>query len=160
MYKIGDFAQLGRVPIKTLRYYDEIGLLRPAHVERATGYRYYAAGQLEQLNRVLVFKDLGFSLREIAALLAEGASTVQLRRLLRGQRDQLERHVERERARLARAAARLALLDRGSAVAARDVAVRIAGRTRVAAVRGTLATHDECDALFDELAHGTGARGR
>jgi DNA-binding transcriptional MerR regulator len=71
MYKIGDFSRLVQVPIRTLRYYDTIGLLRPARVERSTGYRYYAAAQVEQLNRVLVFKDLGFSLREIVALLAE-----------------------------------------------------------------------------------------
>jgi DNA-binding transcriptional MerR regulator len=70
MHKIGDFASLSQIPVKTRRYYDEIGLLRPAHVEGATGYRYYGAEQLEQLNRILVLKDLGFSLREIRALRA------------------------------------------------------------------------------------------
>jgi DNA-binding transcriptional MerR regulator len=69
MHSIGRFSTLGRITIKTLRYYDEIGLLRPARVDPTTGYRYYAAAQLDALNRILVFKDLGFSLREGAEVI-------------------------------------------------------------------------------------------
>ena len=71
MYSIGEFSRLSQIPVKTLRYYDHLRLLRPACVNRSTGYRYYEAAQLEQLNRILVFKDLGFSLRDIRGLLAE-----------------------------------------------------------------------------------------
>ena len=51
MFKIGDFSKLSQVSIKTLRYYDEIGLLRPGEIDRFTGYRYYAAGQAQRGQR-------------------------------------------------------------------------------------------------------------
>ncbi len=43
MFKIGDFSRISQVSVKTLRYYDEIGLLKPAHVDRFTGYRYWTS---------------------------------------------------------------------------------------------------------------------
>jgi len=49
MLTIGDFARHGRVSVRMLRHYDAIGLLRPAHVDAATGYRSYEAGQLSRL---------------------------------------------------------------------------------------------------------------
>ena len=47
MYSIGEFSRLSQIPVKTLRYYDDLRLLRPACVNRSTGYRYYEAAQLE-----------------------------------------------------------------------------------------------------------------
>ncbi|HYM68302.1 MAG TPA: MerR family transcriptional regulator, partial [bacterium] len=67
MIKIGDFSALCRVSVKTLRHYDELGLLTPARVDPATGYRYYAASQLAVLHRILALKDLGFSLGQVAS---------------------------------------------------------------------------------------------
>jgi DNA-binding transcriptional MerR regulator len=68
MFRIGEFSRLARVSIKTLRHYDDEGLLRPAHVSR-NGYRYYSAAQLDTLQRILVFRDLGFSITEIRTFL-------------------------------------------------------------------------------------------
>ena len=62
MFKIGEFSKLSQVTVKTLRYYDEIGLLKPAEVDRFTSYRYYSARQLPRLHRILALKDLGLSL--------------------------------------------------------------------------------------------------
>ncbi len=45
MFKIGDFSRIARVSCRLLRYYDEIGLLKPAQLERDSGYRYYSASQ-------------------------------------------------------------------------------------------------------------------
>ena len=56
------------------RHYDAIGLLRPACVDPASGYRFYQASQLAQLNRVIALKDLGFSLQQVQAILAEQVS--------------------------------------------------------------------------------------
>ena len=66
MLKIGEFSKFGQVSVKALRHYDELGLLAPARIDRFTGYRYYALDQLPRLNRILAFKDLGFSLDEMA----------------------------------------------------------------------------------------------
>ncbi len=75
MFKIGDFSKLSQVTVKTLRYYDELGLLKPVEVDRFTGYRYYSADQLPRLNRILSLKDLGLSLEQIARLFAARGRT-------------------------------------------------------------------------------------
>ena len=62
LFKIGDFSQIGQVSVRMLRHYDELGLLKPAYVDRLTDYRYYSLEQLPKLNRLLALKDLGFSL--------------------------------------------------------------------------------------------------
>lgn len=50
MLKISEFSRLAQVPVPTLRYYDQMGLLKPAQVDRFTEYRYYTVEQLPQLN--------------------------------------------------------------------------------------------------------------
>lgn len=68
MYRIGMFSKLGRVTIKTLRHYDEVGLLTPALVDEENGYRYYTASQLLRLNEIVALRQMGFSIAEIADL--------------------------------------------------------------------------------------------
>ena len=79
MIRIGDFSKLSRISVKTLRYYDEMGLLKPVEVDPFTGYRLYEYSQLSTLNRILALKDLGFSLEEIGRHLDDGLSTEQMR---------------------------------------------------------------------------------
>lgn len=69
MYKIGEFAGIFGLSIKTLRVYDRIGLLKPAHIDKDTGYRYYTPDQIQVLNVIIELKSIGFSLREIDGIL-------------------------------------------------------------------------------------------
>lgn len=64
-FSIGEMAKLHQTTIKTLRYYDEIGLLKPIQIDVKNGYRYYLTEQFEQLNTIQYLKELGFSLNEI-----------------------------------------------------------------------------------------------
>lgn len=66
-FSIGEMSRLMNVPIKTLRYYDEIGLFKPVEVNRDTGYRYYSTEQFEQLDIIKYLRLLGAPLAEIAA---------------------------------------------------------------------------------------------
>lgn len=68
MYRIGQFSKLGRVTIKTLRHYDEVGLLTPAYVDEENGYRYYTAQQLFRLNEIVALRQMGFSITEITSI--------------------------------------------------------------------------------------------
>lgn len=68
LYKIGLFSQMNRVTIKTLRHYNEVGLLSPAHVDEETGYRYYSSNQLPALNQIICLRQIGMSLDEIARI--------------------------------------------------------------------------------------------
>jgi DNA-binding transcriptional MerR regulator len=113
MFKIGEFSRISQVSAKTLRYYDEIGLLTPARVDRFTGYRYYSADQLPRLNRILALKDLGLSLEQIAALLDDDLPPAEIRGMLRLKRVEIQQHLEEEQARLARVEARLKQIEQG-----------------------------------------------
>jgi DNA-binding transcriptional MerR regulator len=90
MFKISDFSRLCRLSVKALRYYDELGLLKPAQIDRFTGYRYYSIDQLPRLNRILALKDLGLSLEQIGGLLDSGLSPDQLRGMLKLKRAKLQ----------------------------------------------------------------------
>src|SRR5690242_15945927 len=90
MFTIGDFARHGRVSVRMLHHYDAIGLLRPARVDPASGYRFYEAGQLARLNRITALKDLGFTLRQVREILDEQVSAAELRGMLRLRQAELE----------------------------------------------------------------------
>lgn len=64
-FSIGEMSKLHNIPIKTLRYYDDIGLFKAIAVDGNNGYRYYSTEQFEQLNAIKYLKFLGFSLKEI-----------------------------------------------------------------------------------------------
>ena len=66
---VGEAAASAGVSVRTLRHYDEIGLLRPARVSGA-GYRLYGEGEMRRLERILFFKELEFRLEEIRAIMA------------------------------------------------------------------------------------------
>lgn len=104
MLKIGDFSKLSRISVRMLRHYDEIGVLRPAQVDRFTGYRYYGEEQLIVAGRIQSLRDMGFSLAEIREMLERYADEAWLE----------SRFCEREAALRAEAEAtayRLRLLD-------------------------------------------------
>ena len=71
--KIGEFSKLCRVTVKTLRNYEELGLLRPASVDEWTGYRLYDLSQFQQMGAILHLKRMGFSLEEIRDVFRRGA---------------------------------------------------------------------------------------
>jgi DNA-binding transcriptional MerR regulator len=68
MYKIGLFSKINRISVKTLHYYDEIGLLKPAYTDIITGYRYYTSDQLPKMHKIISLKQLGFTIEEIISI--------------------------------------------------------------------------------------------
>jgi DNA-binding transcriptional MerR regulator/effector-binding domain-containing protein len=69
MLSIGEFSHVCRVSIKTLRYYQELGILVPARIDEESGYRFYDAANHERMSAISVLKDLGFTLKEISSIL-------------------------------------------------------------------------------------------
>lgn len=65
LFKIGDFSKLTGLPVKTLRYYDDIDLFKPIDVDLFTGYRYYREDQIQDLELIMKLKNIGFTLEEI-----------------------------------------------------------------------------------------------
>ena len=65
LYKIGIFAQMNHITIKTLRFYEEQGLVLPAYVDEDNGYRYYKLNQMADLHRISALKQAGFSIEDM-----------------------------------------------------------------------------------------------
>ena len=76
--KIGEFSRLMQTTVKTLRHYEQIGLLLPDEVDEATGYRYYRMEQMQRLNAIKDLKSLGFSLDEIKDIYDDDTHTPSL----------------------------------------------------------------------------------
>jgi DNA-binding transcriptional MerR regulator/effector-binding domain-containing protein len=123
MFSIGEFARVGGVSIRTLRHYDETGLLRPAKVDPDTGYRSYRASQLGRLNRILAMKELGLSLTQARQLL-DGITLEELQGMLMLRRAQLEQELEAHKNQLLGVEARLRYIAREGAMPADDIIVK------------------------------------
>lgn len=123
MYTIGAFSRINRITPKTLRHYDRIGLLKPAATDEWTGYRYYGAEQLPQIRRILMLKELGFSLAEIQAIVTG------------------EAEMHEQQARLNRVAAYLARIREGETMTG-DVTIKTLPEVIVASMRTTVPSYD------------------
>ncbi|MEU8892384.1 MerR family transcriptional regulator [Streptomyces sp. NPDC048442] len=136
MFTIGDFARLGRVSVRMLRHYDATGLLRPARVDPATGYRHYTAAQLARLNRVIALKDLGFTLSQVQQILDEKVGTDELRAMLRLRRAELETAMTAAAVRLVQVEARLQSIESEGHMPTHDVVKKSLPSIRIAELTG------------------------
>lgn len=156
MFKIGEFSRFAKVTIETLRHYDTLGLLKPAQVDRFTGYRYYTARQLFQLNRILALKELGFALDEIAHIIQNDLTTDELRGMLKLQLAAATRERDAAQLRQERLLARLTYLDMEDNMPAYDVILKPGEAMMVAAIREIVPQVEQmperCRAMFETIA--------
>ena len=80
-FLISEFAKLRGININSLRYYEKLGILKPAYVDQQTGYRYYSPEQLPLLNQIILCIQLGIPLKEMTVFLDESGN-LQSRKLL------------------------------------------------------------------------------
>jgi DNA-binding transcriptional MerR regulator len=139
MFRIGQFSKLCRVPVSTLRYYSDQGLLPPAEIDAFTGYRYYSLAQLPRLNRILALKDLNLSLEQIATLLDESPEVAELRGMLRMKQMEIEQNIAEEQARLDRVAARLKQIEEEGMMPTNEVVLKQVEPQHVIAMREVIA---------------------
>jgi len=135
--RIGEFATAAGVPVKTLRYYDDLGLFRPARKHPTTGYRDYAPAQLADLAAILALRELGMPLTEIKA--------TPRRALLERARRELKTSIDEKRRSLAWVETELRRADIPSVV------LRRRGQMRVASLRAHLADYGDVAELEREL---------
>jgi DNA-binding transcriptional MerR regulator len=141
---------LAQISIKTLHYYDELGLLKPARVDAETGYRYYSVSQLPRLHRIMALRDLGFPLDRIAEALEEGVGADELRGMLMLRRVEQENRIREESDRLDRLKATLRLIEDEGRLTGDVVLKRLAPQW-IVSVRETIPAYREIGALFGKL---------
>jgi DNA-binding transcriptional MerR regulator len=148
LVSIGRFAVLVGLPKSTLRFYDEQGLMHPAHVDSGSRYRYYGLEQLDVAMTIGVLRDMGVPLGEIKAILDTGPEETQ--RVLEHHRSRM---IERERE-AKQAVRRLdSLLGQGEHALPYDIALVEAQPLRVVS-RRAMPRLDELDAAIADLADG------
>ncbi|MNO34277.1 Multidrug-efflux transporter 1 regulator [compost metagenome] len=116
MFKISEFSRLSKVSLKALRYYDHIGMLKPRTVDQDTGYRYYSADQILELNRIFMYKELGFTLPQIIELLNEDITLEQIRGMFNLKRSEIQQVIDTEQAKLTRIKERMQLIEKEGCV--------------------------------------------
>lgn len=149
MFRIGEFSRFSRVSMRMLRHYDKLGLLRPAHVDPASEYRYYTADQLPRLHRIIALQDIGFSLEQIRGLLERPVSAEEMRGMLLLKQAELQTRVQGDLERLNRVAERIRQAEE-SETAHYDVVVRQVAPLKVAAIQ-LHDTDEDLTPLFEEL---------
>jgi DNA-binding transcriptional MerR regulator len=123
MLKIGEFARLSQVSMKTLRHYDSLGVLRPSQIDVESGYRLYDLAQLGDMMRIQALKDCGFALEEIAQLL-QTHDVKAIEALLKQRVAAQQQIINDEQARLQRLMARLKLLATADYIPNYDVVIK------------------------------------
>jgi len=154
MYGIGTVARLAQVSVRTLRHYDDLGLLKPAYVDPLTGYRHYTPDQVLRLHRILVLRDLGVSLSEVGQLIDDDVTVEQLRGILRLRQAEARARLAAQTEQLTRVELRLAQLEEGP-MADYEVIVKRLEPMRVVALSENLAGVEEigeaCGRMYPRL---------
>jgi effector-binding domain-containing protein len=151
MLKIGDFSKFSQVSIKTLRFYDEIGILKPAKVDQFTGYRYYSADQLPNLNKIVGLKELGLTLEEISLILADDLSIEKIMDLLKIKHKEMRERLQEEEIRLRKVEEWLKKVEKEGTMPVYDVIIKKVEAQKVASVRDVIPTYGDIGNLFNEL---------
>jgi|SRR5215469_2053386 len=150
MYGIGLVARLAQVSVRTLRHYDDVGLLKPSHVDPITGYRHYTPEQVLRLHRILVLRDLGVPLAQIGRLIDDDVTVEQLRGILRLRQAEARARLAAQTEQLRRVEIRLAQLEEKS-VADYDVIVKRLEPVRVVVLSEDLEGHDQIGPALDRM---------
>jgi DNA-binding transcriptional MerR regulator len=148
-YRIGEFAELAGVSAKTLRFYDEINLLRPASIDSRTRYRLYHSQQLKELAAIVALKELGVSLGEIRDLSRKGQSVKQRRQALLDLRAKIVASIHTAEQSLARIETALHELDQHQTPI--DVIVKRQPSALIASIRSRVDKYEDIEACEREL---------
>lgn len=92
LYSIGEISSLCHIPIKTLRYYDQVGLIQPRQKNDATGYRYYGKEQIFEIQFIKVLRSLHYSISEVREML-ENRNAREFRNSIRERLDALQENI-------------------------------------------------------------------
>lgn len=111
MLKIGEFSRLSQVTVKTLHHYDELGLIKPSHIDPVNNYRFYEVEQLPRIHRIIALKELGLSLEQISTMLDEEMPTDQIRGMLRLKQAEIQQEMHEAQRQLSMVDFRLRMIE-------------------------------------------------
>lgn len=150
MFRIGEFSKISQVPVSALRYYADIGLLKPEHIDNETGYRYYTFTQLPALNRILALKNLGLALNQISAIMQHGVSAEQIEGMLLLKQSELQQVVDETQSQIKLVQARLNQIYQEGKMPAYDIVTKSVDPIYALAIREVIPTPSHVGTLMGE----------
>lgn len=151
MFSVGEFSQLAQVSRRLLRYYDEIGLLKPMHIDKFSGYRFYSVEQLPDLNRILALKDLGLSLDQIRQVLRDKVSTDEIQWMLLLKKAEIEQQLQGELQRIRNIESRLQFIRNAENDQVLDVVIKQMPAQPVLSIRMVVPTFEEGIGIMGQI---------
>lgn len=151
MLKIGDFAMLSKISINMLRHYDEIELLKPAQIDKYSGYRYYEEEQLVNANRIQSLKTMGLSLTIIKQILRQYEDTESWKKYLQLQLSQKQEDLDTLQKQIIMLNTAIKSLDEKSAFTNCDIAIKEIPQRKVVSYSRTISKYEEEGQLWIEL---------
>lgn len=150
MFKIGDFSKLTMVSIRMLRYYDEMGLFKPAEIDTFTGYRYYSAKQITTLNLIVSLRDMGFNVSEIAVTINE-LSDENLKDILKQKKYEVKNNIKAEEEKLRKINATINNMKKERVNMNYNITLKAVPSYKVISLRDTIPTYTEEGTLWMRL---------
>lgn len=151
MIRIGIFSRISQVPVSTLRYYDTVGLIKAAHIDEQSAYRYYTIDQLSRMHRILALKEMGLSLEEIQTMLENDLPLAELRGMLRLKQAELRQQAQETTERLNRLENWLKQIEQEASMPEYEVVMKKIAPMRVLSIRDVIPNYQDQGALWDEL---------
>lgn len=150
LFTIGEVSRLFNTNIRTLRYYDSIGLLKPTRVDERTGYRYYSTKDFERLNTIKYLRTLDMPLENIAQFFDNKEISV-MEELLTNQKEQIQGRIEELCRIRTKIDNRLELIAEAKNSDLDKITLREIGRRRAAFLRKNIAVTDDLELPIREL---------
>ncbi|WP_346914782.1 MerR family transcriptional regulator [Clostridium sp.] len=150
MFKIGDFSKLTRVSVRMLRYYDEVGLFKPTKIDDFTGYRYYSAKQISDINLIVSLRDMGFNVADIAILMKE-KSEEKLEDILKVKSEEIKNNIRAEEIRLEKINSAIKDMKKERVNMSYNVTLKSIPSYKVISLRDTIPTYNAEGMLWERL---------
>ncbi len=153
MFQIGEFSRIAQVSAAQLRNYDQLGLFTPEVTDARSGYRFYSANQLPQLNRIIALKEMGLSLAQIKRLIDDDISSDELRGMLMMKKAQIEQTLHEELARIRYIESRIEQINIEGNMENYDIVLKSVPKKKYLSVRTILPTPKHSRMFIQEMTH-------
>lgn len=141
-----------------LRYYDEAGLLKPAIVDKFSGYRYYEEFQLSNAAKIAALRDMGFGINEIGEILSLGDSTKAVELYLKSKKDEVQLQIDSAKDRLLLLESAIIRLGKDGKAMKYDVVLKEIPKRYVASVRKVIPSYDQEGMLWNIMMEEVGSK--
>lgn len=150
VFKIGDFSKLTRVSVRMLRYYDEVGIFKPARIDDFTGYRYYSAKQISEINLIVSLRDMGFNVSDIAVFMKE-KSEEKLENILKIKSEEIKNNIKTEKIKLEKINSTIKDMKKERVNMSYNVVLKSIPSYKVISLRDTIPAYEAEGMLWERL---------